>query len=87
MNKDLLTKTTAKEREQIKAVMDRARNKTKGERGQGVNNDSVQSSNISINKISDAFYFEDYKELERLTGIKVNSQIEFEKVWFNEVKE
>jgi len=25
--------------------------------------------------------------LERLTGIKVNSQIEFEKVWFNEVKE
>jgi len=31
-------------------------------------------------KIADAFYNEDYKELERLTGIKANSQKEFEEL-------
>lgn len=31
------------------------------------------------NKIADAFYNEDYKELEKLTGIKATSQIEFER--------
>lgn len=37
-------------------------------------------------KIADAFYDENFKELEKLTGIKASSQYEFENK-FNEVTE
>lgn len=33
---------------------------------------------MDMNKITNAFYDEDYKKLEKLTGIKAKSQIEFE---------
>ncbi len=34
---------------------------------------------IYLNNVTDAFYNEDFKMLEKITGIKVESQIEFEK--------
>ena len=38
------------------------------------------------NKIANAFYDEDYKELEKLTGIKAENQKEFEDKYFNALK-
>lgn len=38
-------------------------------------------------EIANAFYNEDYKELERLTGIKAKSQIEFEEKINKKIKD